>query len=113
MRSTMLEGARLFNAGEYWEAHEAWETPWNAAKAAGDAVEANYVQALILFAAAIHKRRHYDNPNGGARNYAKALRRLEGIDGTYGARDGIDLDVLKAQVLSALGNEELRPQVSI
>jgi uncharacterized protein len=111
MRTVMLEGARLFNAGEYWEAHEAWEIPWNAAKATGDAVEMHYIQALILFAAAIHKRWHYDNINGGARNYAKALKRLEGVPKEYGLRDGIDLQRLQKLVLEALENEGLRPQL--
>ena len=40
MREAMLEGARLFNAGAYWEAHEAWEIPWNAARARGDTRQA-------------------------------------------------------------------------
>jgi uncharacterized protein len=111
MRTAMTEGARLFNAGEYWEAHEAWEIPWNAARAVGDAVEANYIQALILFAAAIHKRRHYDNANGGARNYAKALKRLEIVPHDYGERDNIDLERLQQLVLEALEDEGLQPQL--
>jgi hypothetical protein len=109
----MRAGARLFNAGEYWEAHEAWEVPWNAAKASGDAVEANYVQGLILLAAAIHKRRHYGNLEGGRRNYDKALRRLEGIGNEYAAQDGIDLEGLKLEVGAALEDERLRPQLPL
>ncbi len=111
MRPELLQGARLFNAGEYWEAHEAWEVPWNAAKAAGDTTEAQYIQGLILFAAAIHKRRHYDNAAGGRRNFEKALRRLEGLGSDYSAKDALDLEKLKLEVLAALEDATLFPQV--
>lgn len=110
MRPELLPGARLFNAGEYWEAHEAWEVPWQAARAAGDQREADYVQGLILLAAAIHKRRHYDSPRGGRANFAKALRRLEGVDGRA---DGLDLERLKGEVLRALDDPDARPQLPL
>ncbi len=110
----MLEGAKLFNAGEYWEAHEAWEVPWNAAKARGDTFEANYVQGLILLAAAIHKRRHYDSPRGGMLNYAKAIRRLQDVSPEYALeRDGIHLERLTADVHHALEDDGFRPQLPI
>jgi uncharacterized protein len=110
----MLEGAKLFNAGEYWEAHEAWEVPWNAAKARGDTFEANYVQGLILLAAAIHKRRHYDSPRGGMLNYAKAIRRLQDVTQNDAfERDGIDLEKLKHDVHHALEDETVKPQLPV
>ncbi len=111
MRNELLEGARLFNAAEYWEAHEAWEIPWNAAKARGDALETNYVQGLILLAAAIHKRRHYGSLNGGKRNYDKALRKLEGITNEHSAQDGFDLEQFKLEVRAALEDAALKPQL--
>ena len=113
MRSEMLSGAQLFNAGEYWEAHEVWEVPWNAAKRRGDLKEANYVQGLILLAAALHKRWHYDNVAGGQRNYDKALRRLEGIDNAYSAKDGLDLERLKLEVMTALADQSFKPQLRL
>jgi uncharacterized protein len=111
MRSELLDGAKLFNVGEYWEAHEVWEVPWNAAKQCGDSTSANYIQGLILLAAAIHKRRHYDNLVGGQRNYHKALRRLEGCDQSH--LDGFSLEVLQQQVLAALEDETLYPQLPL
>jgi uncharacterized protein len=111
MRSELLEGAKLFNAGEYWEAHEVWEVPWNAAKQRGDMESANYVQGLILLAAAIHKRRHYDNLVGGQRNHQKAMRRFEGCD--QSALDGFSLSDLQAQVWAALKDESLFPQLPL
>lgn len=109
MRLELQAGAACFNQGEYWEAHEVWEIPWNAAKARGDLEVASYVQGLILLAAAIHKRRHYDNLIGGQRNYAKALHRLEGND--QSALDGFKLETFKQEVWAALENEALSPQL--
>ncbi len=111
MRPELLEGAKLFNAGEYWEAHEVWEIPWNAAKAQGDTASARYIQGLILLAAAIHKRRHYNNLNGGQRNYQKALGKLEGND--FSSLDGFMLETLKQQVLAALEDDLLQPQLPV
>jgi uncharacterized protein len=113
MSPEIIGGAQLFNAGEYWEAHEVWEVPWNSAKMRGDAQEANYVQGLILLAAALHKRWHYDNATGGQRNYDKALRRLAGIDNEYSAKDGIDLETLKLEVGRALGERGFKPQLPL
>ena len=113
MRTALLEGTRLFNAGEYWEAHEAWEVPWNAAKSQGDTVEASYVQGLILLAAAIHKRRHYASPAGGQRNLEKALRKLEVVPDGYSHRDGFDLEALKREVAQALEDDSLQPQLPV
>jgi uncharacterized protein len=110
----MLDGAKLFNDGEYWESHEVWEIPWNAAKSRGDTVEASYVQGLILLAAAIHKRRHYQNSQGGQLNYAKALKKFELAPHGYALEhDGFDLEAFKLEVLAALEDAELFPQLPV
>jgi uncharacterized protein len=114
MRIEMKAGVAHFNAGEYWDAHEIWEIPWNAAKSRGDVIEASYVQGLILLAAAIHKRRHYQNPRGGQLNYGKALKKLEVVPHGYALEhDGFDLEKLKLEVLAALENPELFPQLPV
>lgn len=46
----VLEGARLFNAGEWFEAHEAWEGHWGK----GDARERSATLGLIKAAVALH-----------------------------------------------------------
>src|SRR5947209_5417022 len=45
-----LRGVRLFNAGYYWEAHEAWEALWHAHGRSG--ATADVLKALIKLAAA-------------------------------------------------------------
>ncbi|GGJ83036.1 DUF309 domain-containing protein [Deinococcus aquiradiocola] len=93
-------GAALFTAGEWWEAHEAWEGVW--AAATGD--ERRFVQGLILLAAALHKR--WVHGSLTHRNYFKALRHLEGLPPGFG---GVDLARLQGDTWAALHADGLRP----
>ena len=60
MVSEWDEGVRLFNAGEYWEAHEALEPPWLVS--AG--LQKRLYAGVILLAAALHKAHKMNNPRG-------------------------------------------------
>ncbi len=68
-------GARLFDAGAFWEAHEAWEGLW---RASADPAERRTVQGLIQMAAALHKLFVLAEPESAARLLAKGLEKLEG-----------------------------------
>lgn len=103
VRERLRAGARLFDAGEWWEAHEAWEGPWQ--RASGD--ERHLLQALILLAAALHKRWHHGSLTH--RNFEKAGRYLDRLPPEYA---GVDLRRLRADVWAALHDPALRPQVS-
>ncbi len=48
-------GMDLFNAGEYWHAHEAWETVWLRRRHLPDKL---FFKGLIQLAAAHHQRTH-------------------------------------------------------
>jgi hypothetical protein len=83
-----LWGVDLFNHGYYWEAHEAWESVWNAAGRHGPV--AGFVQGLIKLAAAGVKARE-GRPAGVHRHTARArelidaaLRELTPSDAVYG-----------------------------
>jgi hypothetical protein len=47
-----VRGARLHDAGKYWDAHEAWESAWRAEK---DPETRRALQGLIQITAAFHK----------------------------------------------------------
>ncbi len=98
----MQRGAELFNAGHWWEAHEAWEAEW--LRAAGP--ERQYIQALILLAAALHKR--WAHGSLAHRNFFKAAKYLEALPADYG---GTDLARLRREVWEALNQAGLRPQL--
>jgi hypothetical protein len=85
-----LRGFDLFNAGYYWEAHEAWEALWHAHGRTG--AVAWIVQALIKLAAAGVKIR--ERRPAGVRTHATRaaalLERAREAGGRYQA--GLDLD---------------------
>jgi DUF309 family protein family protein len=77
-RRAILTHARdLFNAGEYWLAHEALETVWRSIIGDGDAAAARVWQGLIQAAAALlHQGR--GNRHGAGVVGRAALEKLAG-----------------------------------
>lgn len=67
-------GAELFNRGQYWEAHEAWEELW---LALSDQPR-EFVQGLIQVAAAGHKAFAQRQPRGCVKLLRSGLAKLEG-----------------------------------
>ena len=100
------EGARLFEAGAYWECHEALEPPWLDASG----LDEHFLGGVILLAAALHKAREMGSPRGGRRNYAKALAHLAHVPDTYLR---IAVRELEAHVHDALRDETLRPRIPL
>lgn len=70
-------GIRHFDAGHYWEAHEAWEEAWQELRGQGRDPEREFVQGLILVAAALHRAINSGSRLGGRLNLAKAERHLQ------------------------------------
>ena len=66
-----LAGVDHFNAREFWDAHESWETLW--LEAESDAVQ--FLQGLIQMAAAYHHVQR-GTFRGAVRLFDAALRRL-------------------------------------
>lgn len=102
MKPELQRGVQLFNNGEWWEAHEAWEPIWLQAKGERRA----FIQALILLAAALHKRWFHGSPHH--RNFYKAVKYLETLPPIY---EGINLQQLRADVWMALQEKGIKPQI--
>jgi Domain of unknown function (DUF309) len=66
--------ARLFDAGAFFEAHEAWEELW---RAASEPIERSFLQGLIQVAAALHKLQVMHSVDSALRLFAKALAKLD------------------------------------
>ena len=77
-QGALAEGLRRYNAGEYFTAHEAWETVWLEAQEP----DRTFLQGLIQVTAAFHHLGH-SNPLGTARLLHAALRRLEVLSGMF------------------------------
>lgn len=70
--AALREGARRFDAGAWFEAHEVWEEGWLRTHGAPRAL----LQGLILAAAALLKRER-GVPRGAERLWARGRARLE------------------------------------
>ena len=74
VREAFETGARLFDAGEFWNAHEAWEERW---RVESDPAQRRFLQGLIQIAAACHKLLVMGSPDSASRLFAKALAKLD------------------------------------
>jgi predicted metal-dependent hydrolase len=93
----LAEGLHLYNEGEYFTAHEAWETVWLAAPEP----ERTFLQALIQVTAAFEHLKRNNNQIGATRLLTAALRRLEAYAPQFGK---IDLDLLRADIRNCLAS---------
>lgn len=94
-RGPLAEGLHLYNSGEYFEAHEAWETVWLAAPEP----ERPFLQALIQVTAAFEHLKRNNNQLGATRLLTAALRRLAPYPAQFG---NIDLDLLRDDIRDRL-----------
>jgi uncharacterized protein len=86
-----LWGVDLYNAGYFWEAHEAWEGLWRAAPAR-DVAQRRFLQGLIQCAAACLKAAAGD-AEACRRLAARGLARLESTPVDRGGRSmGVDIE---------------------
>jgi predicted metal-dependent hydrolase len=100
-------GVELFDAGFYWEAHEAWEALWHAAGRRGPT--ADVLRGLIKLAAAGIKVRERREP--GVRTHARraaecfaAARQQSGVH-----QLGLDLDLWIERALAIAENPPADP----
>jgi predicted metal-dependent hydrolase len=78
-QGALAEGLRLYHAGEFFAAHEAWESVWLGAQEP----EKMFLQGLIQVTAAFHHLQR-KNPLGTARLLQAALGRLERYPASFG-----------------------------
>jgi predicted metal-dependent hydrolase len=67
-------GARLFDAGAFFDAHEAWEKRW---RIETDEPRRRFLQGLIQIAAAFHKLIVIGSADAASRLLAKGLAKLD------------------------------------
>jgi hypothetical protein len=74
MHAALHAGAILFDRGEFFDAHEAWEARW---RTTDDEDERRGLQGLIQVAAAFHKLFVMQSPESAQRLLGKGLAKLE------------------------------------
>ena len=90
----LAEGLKLYDAGEFFAAHEAWETVWLSAQEP----DKTFLQGLIQVTAAFYHL-HRNNPLGTVLLLQAALRRLERYPACYG---GISVTLLCTDIRERL-----------
>jgi uncharacterized protein len=75
----LADGLRLYDAGEFFAAHEAWESVW----LGSPEPEKTFLQGLIQVTAAFHHLRR-NNPLGTMLLLQAALRRLDRYPPDFG-----------------------------
>ncbi|MEZ4394932.1 MAG: DUF309 domain-containing protein [Polyangiales bacterium] len=87
-RACFDAGAARFDAGAYWDAHEAWEARWRVER---DEAARRFFQGMIQIAAALHKLQAQRAPEAAARLFAKGLAKLDA------APPGVELDLARVR----------------
>jgi predicted metal-dependent hydrolase len=87
-------GARLFNSGAFFEAHEAWEAAW---RIETDPTQRRFLQGLIQVAAGFHKLLAIGSLDSASRLLAKGMAKLEACPPQVGGGDAMTfLDGVRA-----------------
>lgn len=76
-RGNFIKGVEYFNRREYFEAHEAWERLW---KGLDRSAEKDFVQGLIMVAAALHHYKRGEH-TGAARLLGKGVKKMRRAPG--------------------------------
>lgn len=95
--SATARGEALFDEGEFFEAHEAWEERW---RAATDPEERRVLQGLVQVAAACHKLVDARDAEAARRILGRALEKLENLE-AGGAGEALGRFVARARRLDA------------
>ncbi len=85
-REALREGARLFDEGAFFDAHEAWEERW---RVETDEASRRLLQGLIQIAAGFHKLLVMRDSASASRLLERGLSKLEGCAEMSEFREGI------------------------
>jgi predicted metal-dependent hydrolase len=103
------EGIELFNAGRFFDCHEAWEEVWKRASGAEKVFYQGMIQAAV---AILHAER--GNPRGARSTWDKARAKLDPLPAEHMGIAISELrDAVAAFVASALAGVPLAPQPKI
>src|SRR4029077_12829512 len=108
-QATLTRACNLFNAGEYWLAHEALETVWRSIISVGDEAAARVWQGLIQAAAALlHRER--GNRHGVVVVGGAAREKLAGPQ-----RPDVEIETVRfrEQLARALAGDAVPPRLEL
>lgn len=97
LRRATVHGVRLFNSGEYHEAHDCFEDEWF--NYGHGTLEKEFLQGMVQVAAGVYKYTDHDSPAGLKRLLETGRGYLEGVPAEY---YGVDVARLREDVEAVL-----------
>ena len=97
LRRAVIHGVRLYNAGEYHESHDCFETEWY--NYGRGTAESAFAHGMVQVAAGAYKHFDFENDDGMCNLFGTALQYLEGVPGDYYGVDVLDVRTTLANAL--------------
>ena len=99
LRRATLHGVRLYNAGEFHEAHDCFEMEWY--NYGNGTTESAFLHGMVQVAAGAYKHFDFEDDGGMRSLFETALQYLQGVPRDY---YGVDLLDVRATLTEALGD---------
>ncbi|KZN23528.1 hypothetical protein A4G99_11515 [Haladaptatus sp. R4] len=99
LRTAVIHGVRLFNAGEFHASHDSFEDEWY--NYGNGSVESAFLHGMVQVAAGAYKHFDFENSDGMRSLFETALQYLHGVpDDFY----GVDVADVRATMKEALSD---------
>ncbi|QLG62756.1 DUF309 domain-containing protein [Halorarum salinum] len=99
LRRATEHGVRLFNAGEYHEAHDCFEDEWY--NYGSGTTESAFLHGMVQVAAGAYKHVDFEDDDGMRSLFETALQYLQGVPGDF---YGVDVADVRSTLSAALAN---------
>jgi len=97
LRRATVHGVRLYNAGDYHEAHDCFEDEWY--NYGRGTTESAFAHGMVQVAAGAYKRFDFEDDAGMESLFETALQYLDGVPADY---YGVDVTNVRATLAAAL-----------
>lgn len=97
LRRATVHGVRLYNAGEYHEAHDCFEAEWY--NYGSGTTESAFLHGMVQVAAGAYKHFDFEDDNGMRSLFRTALEYLRGTPTDF---YGVDVDDVRTTLAAAL-----------
>jgi predicted metal-dependent hydrolase len=97
LRRATVHGVRLYNAGEYHEAHDCFEDEWY--NYGRGSVESKFCHAMVQVAAGAYKHFDFENDDGMRSLFRTSLEYFRGVPGDFYGVDVLDVRTVLTNAL--------------
>lgn len=99
LRRAVIHGVRLYNAGEFHEAHDCFESEWY--NYGSGTTESAFLHGMVQVAAGAYKHFDFEDDAGMRSLFETALQYLDGVPGDY---YGVNLLDVRTTLTNALND---------